>query len=287
MRIAGALTGYELLDAGDGNRLENWNGFVFKRPDPQILWPAVDPTLWKPDAEYLRSKTGGGKWTFRRPIPDTLRVSFGPLRFLVRPTGFKHMGLFPEQAANWAFLMQAIKAAGRPISVLNLFAYTGGATLAALSAGASVCHVDASKGMVQWARDNASESGLADAPCRWIVDDCLKFVEREARRGHTYDAIILDPPSYGRGPDGQLWTLESSVYELCAKCAQILSDKPLLMMLNTYTTGLTGGVMAAVLSRAAGERFQKPAQADEIGLVAAAGGMVLPAGNTAILYHEE
>ena len=287
MRTAGALMGYELLDAGDGNRLEKWDGFVFQRPDPQILWPAVAPALWKPDAEYVRSKTGGGKWHFHRPIPDTLKVSFGPLHFLVRPTGFKHMGLFPEQAANWAFLMEAIQAAGRPVSVLNLFAYTGGATLAALASGASVCHVDASKGMVQWARDNAAESGLADAPCRWIVDDCLKFVDREARRGRSYDVIILDPPSYGRGPDGQLWTLEGSVYELCRKCARILSDQPLLMMLNTYTTGLTGGVMAAVLNRAAGERFQSPAQADEIGLAAVSGGMILPAGNTAILYNEE
>lgn len=287
MRVAGALSGYELLDTGDGNRLEKWDGFVFKRPDPQILWPAAQPALWKPDAEYLRSKTGGGKWRFLRPVPDTLRVSFGLLRFLIRPTGFKHMGLFPEQAANWAFLMDAIRAAGRPISVLNLFAYTGGATLAALAAGASVCHVDASKGMVQWARDNAAESGLSGAPCRWIVDDCMKFVEREARRGRTYDVIILDPPSYGRGPDGQLWTLENSVYTLCVKCAQILSAQPLLMMLNTYTTGLTGGVMAAVLNRAAGSRFHRPAQADEIGLAATAGGTVLPAGNTAILYNKE
>ena len=287
MRVAGALSGYELLDTGDGNRLEKWDGFVFKRPDPQILWPAAQPALWKPDAEYLRSKTGGGKWRFLRPVPDTLRVSFGLLRFLIRPTGFKHMGLFPEQAANWAFLMDAIRAAGRPISVLNLFAYTGGATLAALAAGASVCHVDASKGMVQWARDNAAESGLSGAPCRWIVDDCMKFVEREARRGRTYDVIILDPPSYGRGPDGQLWTLENSVYTLCVKCAQILSAQPLLMMLNTYTTGLTGGVMAAVLNRAAGSRFHRPAQADEIGLAAMAGGTVLPAGNTAILYNKE
>ena len=287
MRVAGALSGYELLDTGDGNRLEKWDGFVFKRPDPQILWPAAQPALWKPDAEYLRSKTGGGKWRFLRPVPDTLRVSFGLLRFLIRPTGFKHMGLFPEQAANWAFLMEAIRAAGRPISVLNLFAYTGGATLAALAAGASVCHVDASKGMVQWARDNAAESGLSGAPCRWIVDDCMKFVEREARRGRTYDVIILDPPSYGRGPDGQLWTLENSVYTLCVKCAQILSAQPLLMMLNTYTTGLTGGVMAAVLNRAAGSRFHRPAQADEIGLAAMAGGTVLPAGNTAILYNKE
>lgn len=280
---------YALLDAGDGMKLERWGEFVLARPEPQAVWPVQRPALWaNAHATYHRSSTGGGAWSYTQTLPESWQVRYGEdLRFIVRPTGFKHTGLFPEQAVNWDWMRARIAAAGRPVQVLNLFAYTGGATLAALAAGASVCHVDASKGMVQWARDNAAESGLSGAPCRWIVDDCMKFVEREARRGRTYDVIILDPPSYGRGPDGQLWTLENSVYTLCVKCAQILSAQPLLMMLNTYTTGLTGGVMAAVLNRAAGSRFHRPAQADEIGLAAMAGGTVLPAGNTAILYNKE
>lgn len=284
MRTAKNWSDYRLIDASDGMRLESWAGKTLSRPDPQIIWK-TDKTnpLWRScDAVYHRSDKGGGKWEFRKTLPESWKIKYDDLTFIIRPTGFKHTGLFPEQATNWDLTRKLIGEANRPVSVLNLFAYTGGATLAAASSGASVCHVDASKGMVQWARDNASASGLADKPIRWIVDDCAKFVEREIRRGRTYDAIIMDPPSYGRGPSGEVWKLEDSIYDLLTLCVKVLSDNPLFFMLNSYTAGLSPSVMSYMLGALIKPRFGGSVSADEIGLLVEEKNMSLPAGSTAI-----
>ena len=274
---------YEVLDTGDGEKLERWGKILLRRPDPQVIWPKARPELWKKaQATYTRSETGGGHWDFREKLPDKWTIGLDGLKFYVRPTGFKHTGLFPEQAVNWDFMADKIRNANREINVLNLFAYTGGATLACAAAGASVCHVDASKGMVQWARDNAASSGLSDKPIRWIVDDCEKFIAREIRRGRKYDAVIMDPPSYGRGPGGEVWKLENCVYDLVKLCSGVLSDDPLFFLINSYTTGLSPSVMGYILGSVLSKEHGGNVSFDEIGLPVQSTGMTLPCGSTAI-----
>ena len=267
------------MDTSCGEKLESWGGHVLVRPDPQIIWKSPKRSdMWqKADGVYHRSDKGGGQWEFRRKLPQSWTINYGELKFNIRPTGFKHTGLFPEQAVNWDFMADKIKGAGRPISVLNLFAYTGGATLACANAGASVAHVDASKGMVQWARENAQVSGLADKPIRWLIDDCEKFVRREIRRERFYDAIVMDPPSYGRGPGGEVWKLEDCIYDLVQTCAGVLSKKPLFFLLNSYTTGLAPSVLKNVLTVALPKGH---AEAQEVGLPIRRGNLVLPCGAT-------
>lgn len=284
MRTADNWNDYIILDTSCGEKLEKWGGISLIRPDPQIIWKTErnDP-LWKrADGHYHRSNQGGGQWEFRKRIPESWNISYGSLVFNIRPTGFKHTGIFPEQAVNWDFMADKILSSGREISVLNLFAYTGGATLACAEAGASVCHVDASKGMVQWARENAVSSELADKPVRWIVDDCEKFVAREIRRGRKYDAIVMDPPSYGRGSNGEIWKLESSVYDLVKLCADVLSDNPLFFLINSYTTGLSPSVMGYILGTVLTPKLGGTVSFDEIGLPVKSTGLVLPCGSTAI-----
>ena len=274
---------YSCLDAGNGEKLEQWKGVILRRPDPQAIWPVHENKQWKnADAIYHRSNKGGGSWEYRKKLPESWTIDYRNLTFKVSPTGFKHTGIFPEQAVNWDFMSEKIKNAGREIKVLNLFAYTGGATLACANAGAKVSHVDASKGMVQWARDNAKASGLEDKPIRWLVDDCEKFVKREIRRGNFYDGIVMDPPSYGRGPGGEVWKLEDCIYELVKTCAGVLSDKPLFFLLNSYTTGLSPSVMAYILEDVLTRKFGGKVTADEIGLPVEATGGILPCGSTAI-----
>lgn len=286
MRIADKWQDYEILDTADGMKLERWGGDIFERPDPQIIWKSEKRADWsKAAAVYHRSAKGGGEWEFKRKIPDKRIISYGDLKFVIKPTGFKHMGLFPEQAVNWDLMADKISRAaaeGRQLKVLNLFAYTGGATLACAAAGAAVTHVDASKGMVSWARDNAAASGLADKPIRWLVDDCEKFVRREIRRGNKYDGIVMDPPSYGRGPGGEVWKLEDCVYELVKTCAEVLSDDAEFFLLNSYTTGLSPSVMAYILSDLLCGRFGGRVTADEIGLPVRSTGLALPCGSTAV-----
>lgn len=283
MRAAKDWQDYRLLDTSSGERLEKWGTVTLVRPDPQVIWRTEKGAEWaNPDARYHRSSAGGGSWEYLKKFPQSWVIGWRELRFKISPTGFKHTGLFPEQAVNWALFQELIRKAGRPISVLNLFAYTGGATLAALAAGAPVCHVDASKGMVQWAKENAALSGLEDKPVRWIVDDCEKFVARELRRGRRYDAVIMDPPSYGRGPGGEVWQLEEKIYDLVKLCAEVLSDDPLFFALNSYTTGLSPSVMAYLLETTVGKRFKGEVTADEIGLPAEASGSILPCGSTAL-----
>ena len=272
---------YELLDCGRGEKLERWGNRLLIRPDPQAIWN-TPRTLkgWKnADARYARSSSGGGAWE-RKNVPERWTVRYGDLTFYVGPMNFKHTGLFPEQAANWDFAREQIKKAGRPVNVLNLFAYTGGATVACAAAGANVCHVDAAKGMVQWARDNARASGLEDRPIRWIVDDCAKFVEREIRRGRRYDAIIMDPPSYGRGPSGEVWRLEENLYPFVELVSGVLSDAPLFVILNSYTTGLAPSVLTYILQTIIGRRFGGHTVSDELGLPVTATGLALPCGAT-------
>lgn len=281
MWIAENWKDYELLDCGDGEKLERWGRQILVRPDPQAIWEAPRrSSAWQnPDARYLRSNTGGGHWE-RRKLPEQWTVQYGELTFNVKPMNFKHTGLFPEQAVNWDFVMEKIRRAGRPIQVLNLFAYTGGATVACAAAGASVCHVDAAKGMVAWAKENARSSGLADAPIRWIVDDCAKFVEREIRRGRRYDAIIMDPPSYGRGPSGEVWRLEENLYPFVELVSGVLSDDPLFIVLNSYTTGLAPSVLTYILETLISKRFGGHTVSDELGLPVTQSGLVLPCGAT-------
>ena len=283
MRYTKDWKDYELLDCSGGERLERWGNVVLIRPDPQVIWntPKEHPLWHRADARYVRSKEGGGHWECRRQLPEAWNINYKDLQFKISPTGFKHTVLFPEQAVNWDMMREKITGAGRSIKVLNLFAYTGGATLAAASAGASVCHVDAAKGMVHWARENAELSSLAERPIRWIVDDCAKFVEREIRRGNTYDAIIMDPPSYGRGPGGEVWKLEDQIYDLVKLCTGVLSDEPLFLLLNSYTTGLSASAMAYVLGVNM-QKFGGGVSAEEIGLPVTASGMVLPCGSSAI-----
>ncbi len=289
MRIADNWNDYRIIDTSDGEKLESWGGRLLVRPDPQIIWktPRKSPLWQKADAVYHRSAKGGGEWEYRKRLPESWEISLGQLRFVIRPTGFKHTGLFPEQAVNWQLMADMIRGAGRPIKVLNLFAYTGGATLACAAAGAQVSHVDASKGMVQWARDNAAASGLSDRPIRWLVDDCEKFVRREIRRGSLYDAVVMDPPSYGRGPNGEVWKLEDSIYELVKTCSDVLSDKPLFFLLNSYTTGLSPSVMAYILSEVLTPRLGGRVSADEIGLPVETAAMPLPCGSTAVWRNTE
>ena len=277
---------YELLDASGGNRLERWKNVILIRPDPQVIWKNPNPhALWDcPDAVYLRSSKGGGSWDLKTLSKDDMEkgwvIKRKDLSFLVRPTGFKHTGVFPEQAVNWDFISEKIKSANRKISVLNLFAYTGGATLACAKAGASVCHVDASKGIVSWAKENARLSGLENAPIRYIVDDCKKFMEREIRRGNRYDAVIMDPPSYGRGPGGEIWKLEDGIDELIRLAGALLSDSPLFMLVNSYTTGLSASSVGYLLDL----HIKKPrggkVSSDEIGLYVTQTGSVLPSGSS-------
>ena len=288
MRVADKWQEYKIIDTSSGDKLESWGGVTLVRPDPQIIWKTPKKTdMWeKADAVYHRSSKGGGEWEYKRKLPESWQISYGDLRFVIRPTGFKHTGLFPEQAVNWDLMAGLIKNAGRPIKVLNLFAYTGGATLACANAGAAVSHVDASKGMVAWARENAAASSLTDKPIRWLVDDCEKFVRREIRRGNFYDAVVMDPPSYGRGPGGEVWKLEDSVFDLVSLCAGVLSDKPLFFLLNSYTTGLSPSVMAYILSSVLTPRFGGGTSADEIGLTVESSKMPLPCGSTAIWRAE-
>ena len=284
MWTASNWTEYSLLDAEGGERLEKWERYTLIRPDPQVIWKGKrDFSAWnKADARYLRSRTGGGKWENSR-LPESWNISYPPLglTFEIRPMGFKHTGLFPEQAFNWEKTSTMIRAAGRPIRLLNLFAYTGGATVAAAKAGAQVCHVDASKGMVAVAKKNAALSGLSEAPIRYIVDDCKKFIEREIRRGNRYEAVILDPPSYGRGPGGEVWKLEDTVSDLLALIRSVLSDDPLFLLLNSYTTGLSPSAMGYLLHNTFSPFFPGETSCDELTLPVVSRGAFLPCGSSA------
>ena len=272
---------YELLDCSDGQRLERWGRYILIRPDPQVIWKNCKkhPAWKKADGIYSRSKSGGGTWN-ENALPDEWDIRYGSLRFSLKPMGFKHTGLFPEQAVNWDWFGPMIQGANRPIKVLNLFAYTGGATVAAAKAGASVCHVDASKGMVQRAKENAALSGLEKAPIRYIVDDCFKFCERELRRGNHYDGIIMDPPSYGRGPSGEKWTLEDNIDAFVALAAKLLSDQPLFFLVNSYTTGLSPSTMGYILQKTILPTHGGRVVSDEIGLPVTATGGILPCGSS-------
>ena len=287
MWIAENWRDYELLDCGGGEKLERWASQLLVRPDPQAIWETDhgDPGWKRANGRYFRSQTGGGHWE-KGQLPESWKMCYKELTFQVKPMNFKHTGLFPEQAVNWDFAMEKIKNAGRPVRVLNLFAYTGGATVACAKAGASVCHVDAAKGMVAWAKENAKLSGLTDAPIRWIVDDCGKFVEREIRRGNTYDAIIMDPPSYGRGPGGEVWKLEENLYEFVKLCAGVLSDKPLFVLINSYTTGLAPSVLGYLLGILVKEKYGGKCAWDELGLPVTRTGLYLPCGATGRWFSE-
>ena len=270
---------FKLLDCSRGEKLERWGRYTVVRPDPQAIWdtPRSDRRWQRCDGRYTRSSSGGGSWD-RGSLPASWQISYGELKFNVKPMSFKHTGLFPEQAANWDYIMRKVRSAGRPISVLNLFAYTGAATVAALAAGASVCHVDAAKGMVAWAKENAASSGVADRPVRWIVDDCARFVEREIRRGRRYDAIIMDPPSYGRGPGGEVWKLEDDLWDFVSLTAGVLSDDPLFVIINSYTTGLSPSVLTYIAESIFTRRFGGRAESRELGLPVTATGLCLPCG---------
>jgi 23S rRNA (cytosine1962-C5)-methyltransferase len=283
MRISNAWRDIEVIDASGGEKLERWGNYTLIRPDPQVIWNTPRGAQWdRANARYHREASGGGYWEDSLLPEKEWAVAYGELRFHIRPTGFKHTGLFPEQAVNWDWMGEKIRGANRPVSALNLFAYTGGATLAMAAAGAAVCHVDASKGMVGWARENAALSGLSDKPIRWIVDDCKKFVEREIRRGKTYDAIVMDPPSYGRGPGGEVWKLEDAVYDLVELCAGLLSGNALFFLLNSYTTGLSPSVMEYILAVVIKKRRGGSVSSDEIGLPVTLSGQALPCGSTAM-----
>ena len=281
MWIAENWKDYTVIDTSDGEKLERWGKYTLVRPDPQVIWKTEkkDPLWRRADAIYRRSRTGGGAWSENR-LPESWNISYGDLKFLIKPMGFKHTGLFPEQAANWDWFSDLIRNANRPIKVLNLFAYTGGATVAAASAGASVCHVDASKGMVQTAKENARLSGLADAPIRYIVDDCKKFIEREIRRGSKYDGIIMDPPSYGRGPTGEVWKIEENIDDFVALTSQVLSDEPLFFLLNSYTTGLSASTMKYISTVRLLNGRHGICEADELGLPVKNTGLALPCGSS-------
>ena len=280
---------YELIDCSSGERLERWGNILLIRPDPQVIWAtAKQDKRWQTaDARYFRSKTGGGKWDIYHKIPNSWSISYRSLRFGIKTMGFKHTGLFPEQAANWDAVADMIRASSRQLKVLNLFAYTGGATVSALAAGAAVTHVDASKGIVAWAKENAVLSGVSDRPVRWLVDDCRKFVEREIRRGNRYDIIIMDPPSYGRGPGGEVWKLEDEIYPLVELCVQVLSSDAKAFLINSYTTGLSPAVMQYILGVIAVKRFGGSVEARELGLPVTSSGYALPCGSTAIWRSNE
>lgn len=284
MRIADRWQDYELIDASDGERLERWGNVILIRPDPQIIWTTErkNPLWKKANARYIRSNKGGGSWQEYKKLPAQWSINYGELIFNIKAMGFKHTGVFPEQAVNWDFVSKKIINEKREIKVLNLFGYTGCATLSCMEAGATVCHVDASKGMVQWAKENSQSSNIADKPVRWIVDDCVKFVQREIRRGNKYDGIIMDPPSYGRGPGGEVWKLEEQLYSLVELCRQVMTDEPLFFILNSYTTGLSPAVMEYLLGVLLKSKFGGKVSSDEIGLKVTETGFVLPCGSTAI-----
>ena len=279
MWLADQWKDYEVLDTSNGEKLERWGDYFLVRPDPQVLWDTPKKLRqWKkPNGHYHRSHKGGGQWEFF-DLPKTWDIQYKELKFHLQPFSFKHTGLFPEQAVNWDWFSDKIRKAGRPVKVLNLFAYTGGATLAAAAAGASVTHVDASKGMVNWAKENAQLSGLREKPIRWLVDDCVKFVEREIRRGNHYDGIIMDPPSYGRGPKGEIWKIEEKIYPFIELCTKILSDDPLFFLVNSYTTGLQPAVLTYMLETQVAAKFGGKVVSDEIGLPVSSNGLVLPCG---------
>ena len=279
MWIANQWKDYEVIDTSTGEKLERWGDYILVRPDPQVIWntPKNNAGWRKKNGHYHRSVKGGGEWEFWK-LPEEWSIHYKELTFHLKPFSFKHTGLFPEQAVNWDWFSELIRNAGRPIKVLNLFAYTGGATLSAAKAGANVTHVDASKGMVAWAKENAAASGLKDAPIRWLVDDCVKFVEREIRRGNQYDAIIMDPPSYGRGPKGEIWKIEESIYPFIELTTQILTDKPLFYLVNSYTTGLQPAVLTYMIQTALVPRFGGVVESSEIGLPVSSNGLVLPCG---------
>ena len=279
MWIANNWKDYEVLDTSGGEKLERWGKYLLVRPDPQVIWntPHEHPGWKKKNGHYHRSSKGGGEWEFIN-LPDEWSISYKDLTFHLKPFSFKHTGLFPEQAVNWDWFSNLIAHAGRPVKVLNLFAYTGGATVSAAKAGAQVTHVDASKGMVSWAKENAAASGLADASIRWLVDDCTKFVEREIRRGNHYDGIIMDPPSYGRGPKGEIWKIEENIFPFVELTAKLLSDKPLFFLINSYTTGLQPAVLSYMLNLTVKKQFGGTVAAEEIGLPVSGTGLVLPCG---------
>lgn len=283
MRVA-KWSDYELIDASSGERLERWGDKILIRPDPQIIWNTEKKNLlWKQaHARYNRSNTGGGFWQEYKKLPSSWKITYNDLIFQIKPMGFKHTGIFPEQAVNWDFAVNKIKSSSRKVKILNMFAYTGAATLACLNAGAEVCHVDASKGMVQWAKENAVTSNLADKPVRWLVDDCVKFVQREQRRGNKYDGIIMDPPSYGRGPGGEVWKLEEQLFNLVKLCVPLLSDNALFFILNSYTTGLSPSVMEYLLGVMIKNKMGGLVTSSEIGLPVTQSGLILPCGSTAI-----
>ena len=284
MRFSKDWKDYELLDCSCGERLERWGRVTLIRPDPQVIWQTEKKhPMWnKADSVYHRSNTGGGNWEVRGKVPDRWEIGYKDLVFNVKTMGFKHTGVFPEQAVNWDYVRDLITKANRPVRVLNLFSYTGAATVSALKAGAQVVHVDASKGMVQWAKENAQSSGVIDRPVRWIVDDCVKFVQREIRRGNHYDILIMDPPSYGRGPGGEVWKLENEIYSFVELCRGVLSENPIAVLLNSYTTGLSPAVMQYILSSVLSPTFGGHTESDEIGLPVTSSGLVLPCGATAI-----
>lgn len=279
MFVTDSWKDYELLDTGEGMKLERWKDVILLRPDPQVIWPYTH-TLNKKNvhAVYSRSSSGGGSWEFLKKVPDQWNVQWRDLTFTVRPMGFKHTGLFPEQAVNWDWMREKIRSCDRQVNILNLFGYTGAATVACASAGAKVCHVDAAKNMIAIGKENLTASGLANKPVRWIVDDCLKFVQREIRRGNKYDGILLDPPSYGRGPGGELWHLEEMLYPFMEACVQVLSDEPLFVLLNSYTTGLQPLVLKNVLEKTVAARFGGRVTAEEVGLKTTDSNIILPCG---------
>ena len=271
---------YRILDASGGEKLEKWGDYILIRPDPQIIWNTPKIPMWqKADAHYFRSEKGGGTWD-NNGLPASWNIRFGELNFILKPMSFKHVGLFPEQSVNWLWMADKIKKSGREINMLNLFAYTGGATLAAAGAGAKVCHVDASKGMTIAAKENAAISGLSSAPIRYIVDDCIKFVQREIKRGVRYDAVVLDPPSYGRGPSGEIWKLEDNIYGLLKLINQVLSDNPLFVILNSYTTGLSPATMGYLLGTTITKIKTPKITAEELGIKVESTGLMLPSGQT-------
>lgn len=281
MWIAKDWQDYEVLDCGDGEKLERWGEYLLQRPDPQVIWPRQHPALWRQaQAVYHRSERGGGQWEFLKQLPENWAVGYRNLTFQVRPTGFKHTGLFPEQAVNWDWMEDLIRhraEAGAPPRILNLFAYTGGATMACAKAGAFVCHVDAARSMVTWAHENRKLSGVPEENTRFILEDALKFVQREIRRGNRYDGLLMDPPSYGRGPNGEVWKLEEELYGLVSTCAPLLSENPLFFLLNSYTTGLSASVLSDLLAFTVGKTRDGAVEAREIGLPITSGG-VLPCG---------
>lgn len=283
MRLASEWKDYKILDMADGQKLERWGEVVLSRPDPQIIWKSKSfPSKWKEiNAEYHRSKTGGGAWEFKKKMPKQWQVKYKKLIFNIKPMGFKHTGLFPEQAVNWDWMIEKIqkeKKNKKEVKVLNLFAYTGGATVACLSAGASVCHVDSSKGMTTWAKENVISSGLQDRPVRFIIDDVVKFVNREIRRGNKYDAIIMDPPSYGRGAKGEVWQFENNIYDLVELCSNVLSDDPLFFLINSYTTGISSQVLKNILNMVIDKKYRGEIAAGEIGLPMENSKLILPCG---------